>query len=121
MMLINDPSMILEDTFFDLIKFYCRAFGQFTNITMNETAVLCLTVQNAKYPITLVCVSSIYFFNLNKHCLSIQDVIRKICSVTGQLLRICILRKRNIQVLAEFDSIDTARRTKNELDGVRFH
>ncbi len=47
-------------------------------------------------------------------------MIRKICSITGQLLRICILRKRNIQVLVEFDSIDTARRIKNELDGVCF-
>ncbi|CAF1338951.1 unnamed protein product [Adineta steineri] len=73
-------------------------FGQFTNTTMNETTVLCLTVQNAKYPITL-------------------DVIRKICSITGQILRICILRKRIIQVLIEFDSFETARKVKDELDG----
>ncbi|CAF4420372.1 unnamed protein product, partial [Adineta steineri] len=64
----------------------------------NETTVLCLTVQNAKYPITL-------------------DVIRKICSITGQILRICILRKRIIQVLIEFDSFETARKVKDELDG----
>jgi hypothetical protein len=90
---------------------------------MNETTVLCLTIQNAKYPITLVnfgfCFldlqisNPLIFFN-------IQDIIRKICSITGQLLRICILRKRAIQVLVEFDSIETARRIKNELDGVCF-
>ena len=39
-----------------------RAFGQFTNITMNETTVLCLTVQNAKYPITLVRFKSIVLY-----------------------------------------------------------
>ncbi len=87
---------------------------------MNETTVLCLTIQNAKYPITLVnfgfCFldlqisNPLIFFN-------IQDIIRKICSITGQLLRICILRKRALQVLVEFDSIETARRIKNELDG----
>ncbi|UJR28544.1 hypothetical protein I4U23_009779 [Adineta vaga] len=75
-----------------------EALGLFTNIAMHETTVLCFTVQNAKYPITL-------------------DVIRKICSITGQILRICILRKRSIQVLIEFDSTDTARRVKAELDG----
>ncbi|CAF2649264.1 unnamed protein product [Rotaria sp. Silwood2] len=72
--------------------------GQFTNTTLNETTVLCFTIQNAKYPITL-------------------DVIRKICSVTGQVLRICILRKRIVQALIEFDSIETARKIKDELDG----
>ncbi|CAF1959802.1 unnamed protein product [Rotaria magnacalcarata] len=75
-----------------------EAHGQFTNITLNETAVLCFTVQNAKYPITL-------------------DVMRKICAITGQVLRICILRKRILQVLIEFDSMDTARKVKDELDG----
>lgn len=45
-------------------------------------------------------------------------MIRKICSVTGQILRICILRKRIVQALVEFDSFETARRIKDELDGV---
>jgi hypothetical protein len=45
----------IRSTFLWLDWFFSRAFGQFTNITMNETTVLCLTVQNAKYPITLVC------------------------------------------------------------------
>ncbi|CAF3433346.1 unnamed protein product [Rotaria sp. Silwood1] len=75
-----------------------EAHGQFTNITLNETTVLCFTIQNAKYPITL-------------------DVIRKICAVTGQVLRICILRKRIVQALVEFDAIETARKIKDELDG----
>ena len=48
-----------------------------------------------------------------------QDVLRKICAISGQVLRICILRNRELQALVEFDSIDTARRIKSELDGVK--
>ena len=43
-----------EIRLFVLRQFYFRAMTPFTNFSMNETAVLCLTVQNAKYPITLV-------------------------------------------------------------------
>ena len=50
-----------------------------------------------------------------------QDVIRKICSTGGQVLRICILRKRDLQALVEFESIETSRRIKAELDGVRLY
>lgn len=73
-------------------------YGQYTNITLNETSVLCFTIHNPKYPITL-------------------DVIRKICSITGQILRISILRQVELQALVEFDSIETARRIKDELNG----
>ncbi|CAF1207454.1 unnamed protein product [Adineta ricciae] len=91
----NTNSTLLEGNDVDQRS---EAMNPFTNFTMNETAVLCLTVQNAKYPITL-------------------DIIQKICSITGQILRICILRRRSIQVLVEFDSAETARRIKLELDG----
>jgi hypothetical protein len=87
---------------------------------MNETTVLCLTIQNAKYPITLVKFAIFLFQSQRRICFSIQDVIRKICSVSGQILRICILRKRVLQVLVECDSFETARKIKAELDGVCF-
>jgi len=87
---------------------------------MNETTVLCLTIQNAKYPITLVKFAIFLFSKSKENFFSIQDVIRKICSVSGQILRICILRKRILQVLVECDSFETARKIKAELDGVCF-
>ena len=95
-----------------------RAPGLFTNTTMNETAVLCLTVRNSKYPITLVRISLRFRYSCYPLSLYLKDVIRKICAMTGQVLRICILRKRDVQVLVEFDSPQSARKIKDELDGV---
>lgn len=35
-------------------------YGQYTNITLNETSVLCFTIHNPKYPITLVNIQKIF-------------------------------------------------------------
>ncbi|CAF4323574.1 unnamed protein product, partial [Didymodactylos carnosus] len=45
------------------------------------------------------------------------EVIHKICSFVGKVLRIIIVRKRGVQALVEFDSPETASKVKVELNG----
>ncbi|CAF1073969.1 unnamed protein product, partial [Didymodactylos carnosus] len=74
------------------------AYGHFNNASVSETCVLNFTIQNPKYPITV-------------------EVIHKICSFVGKVLRIIIVRKRGVQALVEFDSPETASKVKAELNG----
>jgi len=60
--------------------------------------VLLFTVLNPVYPITV-------------------EVLHTICSPNGQVLRIVIFRKNGIQAMVEFDSIDSAKRAKEALNG----
>ncbi|CAF0881271.1 unnamed protein product [Didymodactylos carnosus] len=73
-------------------------YGHFNNPSVSETSVLNFTIQNPKYPITV-------------------EVIHKICSFVGKVLRIIIVRKRGVQALVEFDSPETASKVKVELNG----
>lgn len=59
--------------------------------------VLCFTVQNALYPITV-------------------DVINTICSSFGQIYRIVISKKNGVQALVEYATRDSAEKAKEELD-----
>lgn len=60
--------------------------------------VLLFTVINPVYPIT-------------------TDVIYKICEPTGEVQRIVIFRKRGVQAMVEFASIQAAQRAKMSLNG----
>lgn len=60
--------------------------------------VLLFTVFNPVYPITV-------------------DVLHTICTPNGQVLRIVIFKKNGVQAMVEFDSIDTARKVKDALNG----
>lgn len=59
--------------------------------------VLCFTVQNALYPITV-------------------DVINTICSSFGQIYRIVITKKNGVQALVEYATRESAEKAKEELD-----
>ncbi|CAF1379840.1 unnamed protein product, partial [Didymodactylos carnosus] len=74
-----------------------NSYEQFNTKSFPETAVLLFNIQNAKYPITV-------------------DVMHKICSAIGNVLRIVIMRKRGVQALVEFDTPETAALAKTELD-----
>lgn len=60
--------------------------------------VLLFTIINAVYPIT-------------------TDVIHSICEPTGDVQRIVIFRKRGVQAMVEFGSIQAAQRAKSQLNG----
>ncbi|KAF7488369.1 Heterogeneous nuclear ribonucleoprotein L [Sarcoptes scabiei] len=60
--------------------------------------ILLLTVINPVYPITC-------------------DVIHQICSPNGKVLRIVIFKKNGIQAMVEFDSVESAKRAKQSLNG----
>ncbi|BES88397.1 RRM [Nesidiocoris tenuis] len=60
--------------------------------------VLLFTIFNPVYPITV-------------------DVLHTICTPSGQVLRIVIFKKNGVQAMVEFDSIDTAKRVKETLNG----
>lgn len=60
--------------------------------------VLLFTVINPAYPITV-------------------DVIHTICTPIGQVLRIVIFKKNGVQAMVEFDSVETAKRAKENLHG----
>ena len=60
--------------------------------------VLCFTIMNSLYPIT-------------------TDIISQICRPCGTVLRICIIRRRGVQALVEFDSMLSAMRAKASLNG----
>jgi len=60
--------------------------------------VLLFTIVNAVYPIT-------------------TDVLYKICEPTGEVLRIVIFRKRGVQAMVEFGSVEAAQRAKTSLNG----
>ncbi|RNA39425.1 heterogeneous nuclear ribonucleo L isoform X2 [Brachionus plicatilis] len=63
----------------------------------SQGIVLCYTVHNALYPITV-------------------DVINTISSAFGQIYRIVITKKNGVQALVEFATRDSAERAKEELD-----
>uniref|UniRef100_A0A0K8SVP0 RRM domain-containing protein n=1 Tax=Lygus hesperus TaxID=30085 RepID=A0A0K8SVP0_LYGHE len=60
--------------------------------------VLLFTIFNPVYPITV-------------------DVLHTICTPNGQVLRIVIFKKNGVQAMVEFDSIETAKRVKEALNG----
>lgn len=60
--------------------------------------VLMMNVLNPNYPITC-------------------DVLNKICTPTGRVLRIIVFKKTGVQALVEFDSVESATRTKEKLTG----
>lgn len=78
-----------------------RYTGHNTNNNRNEDKsnhVLLITVINPAYPITC-------------------DVIHQICSPNGKVLRIVIFKKNGCQAMVEFDSVDSAKRTRMALHG----
>ncbi|XP_046364268.1 heterogeneous nuclear ribonucleoprotein L-like isoform X2 [Haliotis rufescens] len=60
--------------------------------------VLLFTILNPQYPITV-------------------DVMHTICSPYGQVLRIVIFKKNGVQAMVEFDSVESAKRGKQSLNG----
>ncbi|XP_067132985.1 heterogeneous nuclear ribonucleoprotein L-like isoform X1 [Centruroides vittatus] len=60
--------------------------------------ILLMTIQNPAYPITV-------------------DVIQTICSPSGKVQRIVIFKKNGVQAMVEFDSIESAKRAKESLNG----
>ena len=48
---------------------------------------------------------------------TLQDVIHKICCGHGNVLRIVVFKKNGVQAMVEFDSIESAERTRNALQG----
>ncbi|CAG9856177.1 unnamed protein product [Phyllotreta striolata] len=60
--------------------------------------VLLFTIINPMYPITV-------------------DVIHTICQSSGQVLRIVIFKKNGVQAMVEFDSVESAIRAKDALNG----
>ncbi|KAL1517607.1 hypothetical protein ABEB36_001348 [Hypothenemus hampei] len=60
--------------------------------------VLLFTIINPMYPITV-------------------DVLHTICQSSGQVLRIVIFKKNGVQAMVEFDSIESAIRAKDTLNG----
>src|SRR5699024_7047471 len=55
-------------------------------------------------------------YNLTSEPL-LQEVIHQICSPSGKVLRIVIFKKNGIQAMVEFDSIESAKRAKQALNG----
>uniref|UniRef100_A0A1B6J8L7 RRM domain-containing protein n=1 Tax=Homalodisca liturata TaxID=320908 RepID=A0A1B6J8L7_9HEMI len=66
------------------------------NLTPNH--VLLFTIVNPLYPITV-------------------HVLHTICSPIGQVQRIVIFKKNGVQAMVEFDSVETAKRAKENLNG----
>ncbi|XP_061183931.1 heterogeneous nuclear ribonucleoprotein L-like [Saccostrea echinata] len=60
--------------------------------------ILLFTVLNPQYPISV-------------------DVMHSICSPYGQVQRIVIFKKNGVQAMVEFDTVDTAKRAKQNLNG----
>ncbi|XP_023244195.1 heterogeneous nuclear ribonucleoprotein L-like [Centruroides sculpturatus] len=60
--------------------------------------ILLMTIQNPAYPITV-------------------DVIHTICNPSGKVHRIVIFKKNGVQAMVEFDSIESAKRAKESLNG----
>lgn len=60
--------------------------------------VLLFTIINPMYPITV-------------------EVLHTICQSSGQVLRIVIFKKNGVQAMVEFDSVDSAVRAKDTLNG----
>nr|CAI5840829.1 unnamed protein product [Callosobruchus analis] len=60
--------------------------------------ILLFTIINPMYPITV-------------------DVLHTICQSSGQVLRIVIFKKNGVQAMVEFDSIESAMRAKENLNG----
>ncbi|KAK7874368.1 hypothetical protein R5R35_007830 [Gryllus longicercus] len=60
--------------------------------------VLLFTILNPVYPITV-------------------EVLHTICSPSGQVLRIVIFKKNGVQAMVEFDSVESAKRAKESLNG----
>jgi heterogeneous nuclear ribonucleoprotein L len=60
--------------------------------------VLLFTIINPMYPITV-------------------DVLHTICQASGQVLRIVIFKKNGVQAMVEFDSVESAIRAKETLNG----
>ncbi|XP_066151258.1 heterogeneous nuclear ribonucleoprotein L [Euwallacea fornicatus] len=60
--------------------------------------VLLFTIINPMYPITV-------------------DVLHTICQSSGQVLRIVIFKKNGVQAMVEFDSVESAVRAKDTLNG----
>jgi heterogeneous nuclear ribonucleoprotein L len=48
---------------------------------------------------------------------SFQDVLHTICQASGQVLRIVIFKKNGVQAMVEFDSVESAIRAKETLNG----
>lgn len=46
-----------------------------------------------------------------------QDVLHKICHPHGQVLRIVIFKKNGVQAMVEFDSLESATRARENLNG----
>lgn len=63
-----------------------------------ENHILLFTVQNPLYPITV-------------------EVMNQICSPYGDVQRIVVFEKSSVQAMVEFDSIDSARKAKSNLNG----
>ncbi|KAK9745092.1 RRM-like domain [Popillia japonica] len=63
-----------------------------------QNHILLFTIINPMYPITV-------------------DVLHTICQSSGQVLRIVIFKKNGVQAMVEFDSIESAVRAKDTLNG----
>lgn len=68
-----------------------------TDDALPVNKVLLFTVQNALYPITC-------------------DVLHAICHPCGNVLRIVMVRKRGVQALVEFDTVEAAKKAKESLN-----
>eukprot|EP00040_Diaphanoeca_grandis_P038334 m.256307 g.256307 ORF g.256307 m.256307 type:complete len:573 (-) comp34250_c0_seq1:243-1961(-) len=64
---------------------------------LKPNKILLFTVQNALYPITC-------------------DVLQAICQPIGTVMRIVMVRKRGVQALVEFDSVESAVKAKQSLN-----
>nr|XP_023020045.1 heterogeneous nuclear ribonucleoprotein L-like [Leptinotarsa decemlineata] len=60
--------------------------------------ILLFTIINPMYPITV-------------------DVLHTICQSSGQVLRIVIFKKNGVQAMVEFESVESAMRAKDSLNG----
>lgn len=60
--------------------------------------IILITIMNPAYPITV-------------------DVLHTICSPNGQVLRLVIFKKNGVQAMVEFDSVESAARAKESLQG----
>ncbi|XP_074593154.1 heterogeneous nuclear ribonucleoprotein L-like [Brevipalpus obovatus] len=63
-----------------------------------ENHVLLITVINPAFPITC-------------------DIVNQICMTYGRVLRVVIFKKNGVQAMVELDSVESARRVKQELHG----
>lgn len=92
-----------QDRNFNPNNTYYHSNSRYTghNANRNEDKsnhVLLITVINPAYPITC-------------------DVIHQICSPHGKVLRIVIFKKNGCQAMVEFDSVESAKRTRVALHG----